>query len=105
MKRDKPQETSVWTGSVAFDEVFVPSWQGYDPAGRSESLQFLHLLRSKLSSRDHQIFLWKELHGYTNKEIAERLGVKSASTIRTWLDRARRTLKADASFQELAAAS
>ena len=105
MKRDKPQETGVWTGSVACDELFVSSWRGYDPAGRSESLQFLHLLRSKLSSRDQQILWWKELYGYTHKEIAERLGVKSASTISTWLDRARRTLKADASFQELAAAS
>ncbi len=105
MKRDKAHETSVWNGSVAFDEVFVPSWQGYDPAGRSESLQFLHLLRSKLSSRDQQILWWKHLDGYTNKEIADRLGVKSASTIRTWLDRARRTLRDDTSFQELAAAS
>ena len=97
---NKPKETGICTSFVAVDEVrLTSSLHEFFPEGRLASFQLLSLLNSKCSSRDVQLLFWKHLDGYTNKEIAQRLSEKP-STIGTWLDRARRSLKNDDSFRE-----
>jgi RNA polymerase sigma-70 factor (ECF subfamily) len=81
-----------------------PGWDASRPAGREIEARadFRSSLRravSRLTARERQVFVLKDIEGYRHQEIGRMLGIPEA-TVRTLLHRATRKLQKDlASFR------
>jgi RNA polymerase sigma-70 factor (ECF subfamily) len=81
-----------------------PGWESESTAGREieERADLRRCLRravSRLSAREREVFVLKDIEGYRHKEVGRMLGIPE-TTVRTLLHRATRKLQKDlASFR------